>query len=151
MSGEVFAPAIAQNIQNNTFQSAFPSFNYEDLGLSVKAKPFVNSSSVVSLQLEMQVRALGTTSLNGVPVITNREYKGSIGLLDGEPAVIAGSVTHSEQRSLSGIPGLGQVPALNRVTATNSKQEMDDELLVVITPHIVSTPETNSAVVWLGR
>ena len=70
-------PAIAQNIQNNTFQSAFPSFNYEDLGLSVKAKPFVNSSSVVSLQLEMQVRALGTTSLNGVPVITNREYKGS--------------------------------------------------------------------------
>ena len=65
--------------------------------------------------------------------------------------MIAGSVTHSEQRSLSGIPGLGQVPALNRVTATNSKQEMDDELLVVITPHIVSTPETNSAVVWLGR
>src|SRR5207237_476662 len=79
-------PQIAGVIQNNSFVPPFPSFNYEDLGLTLKAKPLVTANSNVSLNVEMQVRSLGTTSLNGVPVISNREYKGSINLLDGEPA-----------------------------------------------------------------
>jgi hypothetical protein len=144
-------PAIAQNIANNTFQSAFPSVSYEDLGLMLKAKPFVNSNRVVSIALEMQLRGLGTTSLNGVPEITNREYKGSIGLTDGEPAVIAGYMSRSEQRSLSGIPGFGQVPGLNKVASSNGNQENDDEILVLITPRIVSTPEPKTSEVWLDR
>lgn len=144
-------PAIAQNIQNNTFQPAFPSFSYEDLGLTLKAKPLINSDSLVSMQIDVQVRGLGTTTLNGVPIITNRQYTGSISLVNGEPAVIASAVSESEQLSLSGIPGLGQVPGLNRVMATNSKQVTEDELLLVITPHVVSEPERNPTEVWLAK
>jgi general secretion pathway protein D len=144
-------PAIAQNIQNNTFQSAFPSFNYEDLGLNIKAKPDIHGNSDVSLQLELEIRALGGASLNGVPVISNRQYKGSITLRNGEPAVVAGSVSRTEQRSLNGIPGLGQFPGLNKVMATNNKEEDDDELLIVITPHVISTGEANpGSEIWMS-
>jgi type II secretory pathway component GspD/PulD (secretin) len=151
-----FAPvfntsAISKVIQNNSFQSAFPSFNYEDIGLTMKAKPAVSGNLDVSIELEMQFRALGGTSINGVPVITNREYKGSIGLKDGEPAVIAGSVSRSEQRSLSGIPGLGRVPGLNQILATNNKQESDDELLIVITPHVMTEGKNKQSEVWLAN
>src|SRR2546430_15311062 len=138
-----FAPvfnsaAISRVLQNNSFQAAFPSFNYEDLGLTVKAKPSISSGSDVSLQLEINIRSLAGQSINGVPVIGNREYKGSITLLDGEPAVVAGQITHNETRALSGIPGLGSIPGFNKIATTNSKQIEDDELLVVITPHIVN-------------
>jgi general secretion pathway protein D len=145
-------PALSQVIQNNSFQAAFPSFNYEDLGLSIKAKPLVNGNSDVSLQLELQFRSLQGQSINGVPVISNREYKGSINLMDAEPAVVAGSVSHSEQHSLNGIPGLGSVPGLNKVLATNSKEEADDELLIVITPRVISrrTMEQSSEV-WMTK
>jgi general secretion pathway protein D len=144
------SPAIAQVIGNNTFTPAFPSFNYEDLGLSVKAKPAIHTTSDVSLQLEMQIRALGTQTLNGVPVISNREYKGSITLKDGEPAVIAGSLSRTEQRSLSGIPGMAQVPGLNKVTASNTASEDDDELLIVITPHVTSQANHGpDAEIWM--
>ena len=51
-------PAIASVIQNNSFQAPFPSFNYEDIGLSIKAKPLVNGNSDVSLDLEFQFRTL---------------------------------------------------------------------------------------------
>jgi type II secretory pathway component HofQ len=146
------SPAIAGVIQNNSFQAPFPSFSYEDLGLTIKAKPSVNDESTVSLQMEMQFRTLLAQSINGIPVIANREYKGTISLLDGEPAVVAGSVTHSEQKSLSGIPGLGYVPGLNQVMTSNSKEIDDDELLVVITPHLVSSPSRErSTEVWLGQ
>src|SRR6266404_5105962 len=63
------SPAISQVIQNNSFQAAFPSFNYEDIGLSMKAKPVVNGNSDVTLQLELQFRSLQGQSFNGVPVI----------------------------------------------------------------------------------
>jgi len=151
-----FAPifntaAISRVIQNNSFQAAFPSFSYEDLGLTVKAKPSITSSSTVSLQLELNLRALTGQAINGVPVIGNREYKGSINLADGEPSVVAGQVSHSETLAMSGIPGLGQVPGLNRITTSNSKQLDDDELLVVITPHIVSKSLEQASEVYLTK
>jgi Flp pilus assembly secretin CpaC len=144
-------PAISAVIQNNSFQAAFPSFNYEDIGLTVKAKPLVSGSSDVSLQLEIQLRALQGQSINGVPVISNREYKGSINLMGGAPAVVAGSVSRSEQRSLNGIPGLGAVPGLNQVMTSNSKQLNEDELLVVITPRVVSHEPNENAEVWMRK
>ena len=110
-----FAPiynssAISQVLQNNSFQAPFPSFSYEDLGVSLKAKPMVNGNSIISLHLEMQLRTLAGQSLNGVPVIANREFNGSLTLMDGEPAVVAGAISRSEQKSMTGIPGLGIVP-----------------------------------------
>jgi general secretion pathway protein D len=144
-------PAIASVIQNNSFQTPFPSFNYEDVGLYIKAKPLVNGNSDVSMDLELQFRALQSQSFNGVPVISNREYKGSISLKNGEPAVVAGAVTHSEQRSLSGIPGLGSVPGLNQVMTSNSKENDEDELLIVITPRVVSHEQKENAEVWMQK
>ena len=93
------------------------------------------------MQLEILFRALGGTSLNGVPVISNREYKGGIALKEGEPAVVAGMVTKTEQKSLSGLPGFSKIPGLRSLAAENSKQEEDDELLIVITPHVVRAAE----------
>jgi general secretion pathway protein D len=150
-----FAPifntsSISQVIQNNSFQAAFPSFSYQDLGLTIKAKPAIHASEV-RLELEINLRALAGQSFNGVPVIGNREYKGSIALLDGEAAIVAGEVTHSETMALSGIPGLGNVPGLNKVATTNSKQTEDDELLVVITPHIVSRGTGQATEVYLSK
>jgi general secretion pathway protein D len=152
-----FAPifnsaAISQVIQNNSFQAPVPSFNYEDIGLTIKAKPVVSGDSDVNLQLEVQFRALGAQSFNGVPVISNREYKGSIVLMDGEPAVVAGVLSRTDQRSLSGIPGLGQFPGLNKIMASNSKEVDEDELLIVITPR-VTTPvaPSQSTEVWVAK
>jgi type II secretory pathway component GspD/PulD (secretin) len=146
------SPAIAQVIGNNSFQAPFPSFSYEDLGFSMKAKPVVNGDSSVSLHLEMQIRTLLGQSINGVPVIGNREFSGSLTLMDGQPAVVAGYITRNEQRALTGLPGLGLVPGLNQVMTSNSRQEEQDELLVVITPRVVSHgTQSQAAEVWIPR
>jgi general secretion pathway protein D len=144
-------PAISQVLQNGSFQAPFPSFSYEDLGLTLKAKPAVYTNSDVGLTFEMDFRTLAGQSINGVPVIANREYKGSITLVDGEPAVVAGSLSQSEQLSLSGIPGLGAIPGINKIMASNNKMDETDELLVVITPHVVDLSPGQSTEVWLPK
>jgi general secretion pathway protein D len=144
-------PAIAQVLQNGSFQAPFPSFSYEDLGLTFKIKPSVYANSDVGLAFEMDFRTLAGQSLNGVPVIANREYKGNVTLVNGEPAVVAGSLTQSEQRSMNGIPGLGAVPGINKVMVTNNNMDETNELLLVVTPHVVDASRGQSVEVWLPR
>lgn len=146
-----FAPilnstSLSRVIQNNSFRPAFPSFQYQDLGLVMKATPHVHSgSSDISLQLELQLSTLGAASLNGIPVLSNRQYTGSITLKEGETAVVAGTVSRSEQQTLAGLPGLGRIPVLGKLTANQDTQNTLDELLVIITPRVARRAEQNLA------
>lgn len=149
-----FAPvfntaAISQVLQNGSFQAPIPSFTYEDLGLNIKAKPTITNNFDIDLQLEMQLRNLAGQSDNGIPVIANREYKGSISLVNGEQAVVASSLSQNEALTMTGLPGLGSIPILNKIGTTNTKTQEQDELLVVITPHIVSMETGESTEIWL--
>jgi general secretion pathway protein D len=152
-----FAPifnnsAISQVIQNQSFAAPFPSFNYEDVGLTLKAKPRVHGNSDVGLELELQFRTVSGTNVNGVPIISNREFKGGILLKEGEPAVVAGMITKTDQRSLSGLPILGNLSLLKNVTSETTKQQEEDELLILITPYVVSSPEHRDVPeIWIAK
>ena len=143
------SPAISAVLGNQSYQAPFPAVSYEDLGLTMKAKPTVHGDGSVSLQLELQVRSLTGQSNDGVPIISNREYKGSINLKDGEPAVVAGEVSRTDTRSMSGIPGLGFLPILNQAMVNNSKQENTDELMIVLTPHVLANINPITPEIWL--
>ncbi|HVN19017.1 MAG TPA: hypothetical protein VMU05_09605 [Dongiaceae bacterium] len=142
---------ISQVVGNQSYIAPVPSVSYEDLGLQFKANPTIHGDGTVGLKLELQVRSLTGQSTNGVPVISNREYKASINLKDGEPAFIAGEISNNDMRSMSGIPGLGFVPILNMAMVTNTKQEDNDELMIAITPHIVSNFDRSRSEIWLSE
>ncbi len=144
------SPQISQVLGNQSYVPPFPSVSYEDLGLNVKAKPVIHGDGSVSMDLELQVRSLTGQSNNGVPIISNREYKGSINLRDGEPAVVAGEVSRTDTLSMSGIPGLGALPLVNQAMVTNTKESDSDELMIVITPHVVSNFNRSTPEIWLS-
>jgi general secretion pathway protein D len=112
-----------------------PQFSYEDLGLTLKATPQVHGK-LISLDYELALRSLGATQVNGLPLITNRELKGTISTDDGESVVIAGLVDKSEMASINGIPLLSMVPILGKAFSYETKENTADELLVVVTPYI---------------
>lgn len=145
------SPQISQVLGNQSYIAPFPSITYEDLGLNIKAKPTVHGDGSVSLELELQVRSLTGESNNGVPVISNREYKGSVTLKDGEPAFLAGEVSETDTKSMSGIPGLGFIPGLNMAMVSNTKEEDYDELMIAITPHVVANFNRSGTTIWLSE
>ncbi len=145
------SPQIAQVLGNQSYAAPFPSVSYEDLGLNMKAKPVVHGDGSVSVAIELQVRSLTGQSANGVPVISNREFKGSINLKDGEPAFVAGQISRSDTLSMGGIPGLGLVPLLNQAMVTNTKEEEDDELMIAITPHVLSNFTRKTPEIWISE
>src|SRR5579863_5901060 len=143
------SPQISQVLGNNSYVPPFPSVSYEDLGLNVKVKPAIHGNGEVSLQLELTVRALTGQSSNGVPVISNQEYKGSINVQDGEPAAVAGQVSMTEQRSLSSVPWFGLFPGLNSIASDHTRQDEQDELMIVVTPHVLANRERESTEISL--
>lgn len=142
-------PAIAQVIQNNSFIAPFPSFNYEDLGLLVKATPQIHGSTDVRLELSIEVKALGSQSFNGVPVISNRAYTGTITIKDGEAGVIAGMLDVEEQNTLRGLPGVARLPLLGTLTSSHGKQRTSTEMIILITPHLTRTREPAPALITI--
>jgi general secretion pathway protein D len=130
-------PAISQVVGNRSYVAPFPSFNFEDLGLNLKATPIIHSNTDVSLKIELNIRSLGTQTVNGIPVILNREYTGSITLKNEESGVVAGLLSKVDSRSLSGYPFASRVPVATYATAEHAKNQNDDELLIIMTPRIV--------------
>lgn len=130
-----------------------PQFTYVDLGITLKATPHYHSDGRVTLLLDMAIQSLGTQQVNSIPDILTRSYKGTITVSDGEPSVVMGAITDQELRNIQGLPVLSQLPVLNTfLSGTNpqKKEHIHNEVLVVITPHVVSKPfhDQGSSVFW---
>ena len=113
---------------------------YEDVGLTFKATPRVHTDDEVSLDLDLQMKGLGAVQFNGIPIITNRSYTGTITVKDGEPSIITGMVTDQSDSSSNGLPIVGQTPVIRSILSTNSKNRSKGQILLVVTPHIIRRP-----------
>lgn len=127
-----------QSIPQGQSQPIIPSYSYEDLGVTLKATPQFGSSSQVTLNMDLAIKALGTVSINNIPTISNRQYVGTITLRDGETSVVAGTVDHSQQNGVNGVPWLSSLPGFGRAFSSNSKNTTSDQLLILVTPHILT-------------
>jgi general secretion pathway protein D len=145
------SPAISAVLGNQSYVPPFPSVSYEDLGLNLKVKPAIHGNGDVTVAIELQVRALTGQSSNGAPVISNQEYKGGIRLRDGEPAVIAGQISTTDENSMAGLPGLSGIPGFNQALLDNNKMIENDELLIIITPHIVANHDRATDEIWVSE
>ena len=115
-------------------QTPYPGSEFIDLGVKVKATPSVHENNEVTLQLEFEIRALSGNSVNGIPIITNRTVSQTVRLKENEPSIIAGLLDNEETRSLSGIPGLANLPGLGYLFGQKNNSLTDNELLIVVTP-----------------
>ena len=125
-----------------------PTFSFEDLGLVLKITPRIHGIDEVSLDISAEFKLLGAGAVDGIPIISSRKYESKVRVRTGEWAVLAGLMTGSEARTITGIPGISTVPFLrsNRVTIDNS------ETLIVLKPHLLNLPPTETATwrAWCG-
>ncbi len=115
----------------------FPSIQYENLGVTITATPYLHAGRELTLKLDLALRALGGEALNGVPVITNRQLTGQFRLRDGESYLIGGILDRTERKSRSGFPLLSRIPWVGRLFGGHDSQERVTEMLILIRPRIL--------------
>ena len=59
--------------------------------------------------------------MNGMPIINNREYNGTITVKDGESSVVTGLLSRDDSLSLMGYPFLARVPGFTYAASEHDK------------------------------
>ena len=112
-----------------------PQIQYEDLGITLKATPHVLRTNGVNMKLDLKIEALGSGTVNTLPILNNRALTSQVTIPEGQTALIASLVTRNEQRSIAGLPFLSELPGFQ---GTDKTKEVDTtELLITLTPHVV--------------
>jgi len=127
--------------QGSLPQQPITSFEYKNVGVNIDITPRVHHDGDVTLTLKLDVSALGPAGYQGLPTFNSRTLTSVIRLRDGETNILAGLISDSERTSLSGIPGLASIPFLGRLFARNKTEVAETDIVLTLTPHIVSRPE----------
>ena len=121
-----------------------PTFQFEDLGLVLKITPKVHDDREVTLDVEAEFKVLGSTSFNGIPVISNRKFNGRVRLQFNQSAVIAGLMNNTHARTISGLAGTIGIPVLGPLLGRTTTDRDQGEVLLTIKPRLLSTPPTQN-------
>jgi type II secretory pathway component GspD/PulD (secretin) len=132
-------------------QSAYPSAEYVDLGIKVKATPRLHGDDEVTLHLEFDIRSLSGAAVNGIPVLTNRTLDQTVRLRENQTSVLSGIVETNEARTISGYPETSTIPGAGYLTGNRSVDVKDSEMLFVITPRALRLPRRNPRAIYAGR
>ena len=118
-------------------------YQYIDVGVDVDVTPRVHPDGDVSMKLSIEVSSINSfENIGGIeqPVIGSKKVEHDIRLKNGEVSVLGGLIERTETKNLNGIPGLSQIPFIQYFTADNSNEVEEDEVLIVLTPHIIRFP-----------
>jgi general secretion pathway protein D len=122
-------------------------FQYQDVGVNIEVTPHVHASREVSLKITMEISSVtGQANIGGItqPIIGQKKVDlGEIRLRDGESSLIGGILDDSQTKSLSGIPGLAQIPILKYLFGQTTTDHSSDETVFAITPHVIRGTDVN--------
>lgn len=151
----VLSPAsLFSNVSGSSgiAQQPYPGAEYEDIGVKIKATPTIHPNDEVTLQLEFEIRALAGSSINGIPIITNRTISQTVRIKEDQPTVIAGLLDNEETRTLTGLPGFANLPApAGYLFGQRNTTAQDTEMVIMITPHKLRLTDRISRSIYVGR
>ena len=140
---------------NNGFFSE--SVQYVDVGLKLDVEPTVYLDDEVAIKIGLEVSSLAreikTSGGSLVYQIGTRTANTVLRLRDGETQLLAGLISNEERMSANRIPGLGDMPVVGRLFASQRDSGQRTEIVLAVTPHIIRNvrrPDLNETEFWSG-
>jgi pilus assembly protein CpaC len=122
---------------------------FKEFGIRLNFIPTITPRGTIRLQVAPEVSQLDFTNaveISGfdVPAITSRKVKTEVELSDGQSFVVGGLLSKNENEAFQKIPFLGDIPILGKFFQSMQRTKTDTELIVIVTPEIVSPIDAGS-------
>ncbi len=129
----------------------YPSAEYEDVGLKIKATPYIQSGGNITLDLHFELRSLTSATLNGIPVISNETVDQTVSSKAGQTTALAGIIESTEMHAINGTPGAELLGPLSLAASSSNTQNSSTELLILLTPRVVQWSPGMRKPIYAGR
>jgi pilus assembly protein CpaC len=118
------------------------TIQFKEFGIRLSFTPILTADGSIHLKVKPEVSTLdfsNAVTLNGfvLPALSTRRVESEMSLADGQTFAIAGLVDNRVTELLSKVPGLGDIPVLGKLFQSKSFNKSKNELLVIVTPHVV--------------
>lgn len=125
-----------------------PGVTYEEVGTELEFLPIVYGNGKIYLEVAPRVRGVNqglgvTTTFGTVPGFDEQSIRTSIVLESGQTFAIGGLIQTNLQSSVRRVPVLGELPFIGSAFSAVSQIEQEQELVILVTPHLVDPMDCN--------
>ena len=132
-------PITTGQALSNNFDNTFRTTQRENVGIELTARPQVNSSGTVKLNLRLEVSSIAgpVSSDNSDLILNKREIETTLTVDEGQIAVMGGLLSDEERRTIEKIPLLGDIPLIGNLFKSKARSRNKTNLMVFIRPTIL--------------
>jgi pilus assembly protein CpaC len=130
-------------VQGTSSGSAAVTIMFKEYGVRLNFIPTITPRNTIRLQVAPEVSSLDFTdavTISGftVPAITTRKMNTQVELGEGQTLVLGGLLDNRESETFQKIPFIGDIPILGKLFQSKTTNKTNTELIVLVTPEIVS-------------
>jgi len=131
-----------QSVGGGTTTAPAISITFKEYGIRLSFTPILMADGTIHLKVKPEVSTLdysNAITLSGfvLPALSTRRVESDMSLADGQTFAIAGLVDNRVTELMQKVPGIGDIPILGKLFQSKSLNKSKNELLVIVTPHIV--------------
>ena len=127
------------------------SVDYIPVGIVLNVRPRISEDgSRITMQVEAiiseteeRIGAAGGDDVASAPIINNRKVQSFVRVANNTPFIIGGLINKKVTENEGGVPILGKIPILKTFFSVSGDKFTRKEVIVVITPHIITESESN--------
>ena len=132
-------PFLVPQGEGSVFGTNPYTYENQDVNIALDVLPRLNAYNAISLAINTSVQAIiGYTGENSRPIVSNRETNTNVRVKNGETLLIGGMIFEIEEEKVNKVPLLGDLPLIKSLFRYSSTQKEQKELLIFITPTIIS-------------
>ncbi|MHB8519618.1 MAG: secretin N-terminal domain-containing protein [Limisphaerales bacterium] len=122
---------------------------YLNVGVDLSVTPFITPDGLVTMDINENISQLGTpVTINGnpQPTTSTRLATATVSVRDRGTIILGGFISNNKSKSNSGVPVLKDIPLLGALFRSNSKETRRTELIILMRPTVLATPDDAAAV-----
>jgi type IV pilus assembly protein PilQ len=127
-----------QMIPYSTVSAEGTKTEFVEAALTLEVTPHITSNGAVSMKIKATNNSAGSAATGVAPPINKKEATTELLVQNGETTVIGGIYVDTDSVTDSGVPFLMDIPLLGWLFKSNNQKKSKSELLIFITPKIVS-------------
>ena len=140
-------PYISGTTSNGLDSSIRSQYEQKQIGIRLSILPFINPDGLVVMDIEQSISDIISNKVIDnvqVPVTTDRTANAKIAVRDGDTVMLGGFIKTRKVESSSGVPILKDLPLLGVLFRENKDNNERQELVVMMRPTVLETPESSA-------